>query len=700
MKKTTYVEVNVGNKSLRIETGILAQQANGAVTVQLGDTLLFSAVTASAKAPEDIDYFPLQVEYREKFYASGQFPGGFYKREARPSEKEILTARFTDRPIRPLFQKGYRNEVQINNMLLSADRENDGDILSIVASSAALVISDLPFYGPIAAVRVGRIDGKFIINPTNTEREQSDLDLIYACNQDLPIMIEGDAHEINEADLVSAMKAAHSACKPIIEAQNELRQKLKLPNKTFTDEKIDKSVLQAATAIAETDLVQALTIHEIKERKRQVDEVYEKFTAKLLESYPDLSAEKCKTIFEQLETTFIRSHILEKKCRLDGRGFDEIRTLRGSAGLIPRAHGSALFQRGETQALAVLTLGSHFDTQNMDTITGGPSEKKFMVHYNFPPYSVGEVGRIGAVKRREVGHGVLAERSLQQMMPEDYPYTVRLVSEIMGSNGSTSMASVCAGTMALMDAGIKIAKHVAGISVGLVSDPKQSQLLVDITGEEDHYGDMDFKVAGTRDGITGVQLDLKINGVAWNLIEAALEKAHSARIKLIDFLANIIPEARHDLSAYAPRVKIMNINPEKIGSLIGPGGKNIRRITDLTGAQIDIEDDGTVRIFSVTADIMDMALREVTLATAEPEEGKIYNGRVTGIKDFGAFVEILPGKDGLVHISELADFRIKSVSDICKLGDQMWVKCIGIDDHGRIKLSRKAALKEKDATPA
>ncbi len=697
MTNTTFIETNIGTKSIRIETGLLAQQARGSVTVRMCDTIVFSAVTASDSPRKDIDYFPLQVEYREKFYASGQFPGGFFKREARPSEKEVLTARFTDRPIRPLFPKGYKNEVQINNTLLSADGENDGDVLSIVAASAALMISDIPFYGPIAAVRVGRIDGKLIINPTNSERDQSDLNLIFVSNQDLPVMIEGDAREIKEEDLLLAMKAGYEECKKIIDAQLQLRSKLGLPDKKIVEINDDEAMSKAAAEIAERDLTEALMIPEKKKRQTRVTEIRTNLKLKLTELFPEMPDKKFPDIFDDLEINLVRANVLKNKHRIDGRDFDEIRPLYGDVGLLPRAHGSSVFNRGETQALGTVTLGGKSDSQNMDSITGGPSEKIFMVHYNFPPYSVGEVGRLGSVGRREIGHGALAERSLAQVMPENHPYTVRLVSEIMGSNGSSSMASICAGTLALMDAGVKIKKPVAGISIGLFSDGSQSQLVTDITGKEDHCGDMDFKVAGTREGITGFQVDMKIHGLSWDLTAQAFTKALEARLRILDFLATIIAEPRNDLSQYAPRVEVIKINPEKIGFLIGPGGKNIRRITDLTGAQIDIEDDGTVHIFSVGKESMEKAVNEVGLITAEAEEGVIYNGKVTGIKEFGAFVEILPGKDGLVHISELADCHVKNVDEICKIGDQMSVKCIGIDDRGRIKLSRKAAMQDKDA---
>jgi len=698
MKDTTFVEINVGNKLIRIETGLLAQQAQGAVTVQSGETILFSAVTAADAPRAGIDYFPLQVEYREKYYAAGKFPGGFFKREARPSEKEVLTARLTDRPIRALFQKGFRNEVQINNMLLSADGETDADILSIVASSAALTLSNLPFYGPIAGVRVGRVDGAWVLNPTHSERNHSDLDLIYAATRDLPIMIEGDAKEISEADLLSAMKAAHAACVAIIDAQLALRRKLGLPPKVVADLVEDQALITAARGLAGAELAEALCIQGKQERRTRMNTIRETLKTKLTAQFPEMTDEQFRAMFDELEIETVRANILKHGHRIGGRDFDTIRPLAADVKLLPRAHGSALFSRGETQALGTVTLGSKGDIQKLDAITGGPVEKKFMLHYNFPPYCVGEVGRLGSTGRREQGHGALAERSLDAVMPPDYPYTVRIVSDIMGSNGSSSMASVCVGTLALMDAGVPIRQPVAGISIGLFTGGDRAVLVTDIIGEEDHCGDMDFKVAGTRQGITGFQVDLKIRGLDWALVAQAFEKARVARLQILDFMATILEKPRSEMSPYAPRVSVVKINPEKIGALIGPGGKNIRRITEITETQIDIEDDGTVSIFSTNQASMDMALREVSLVSAEAEEGVIYNGTVTGIKEFGAFVEIFPGRDGLVHISELADFRVNSVADICKIGDQMWVKCIGVDERGKIRLSRRAAMQEKGLT--
>lgn len=697
MENTKSVKTNVGDKEIIIEAGLLAQQAAGSVTVTMGETILFSAVTCTDEPREGIDYFPLQVEYREKFYAAGRFPGGFFKREARPAEKEILTARLTDRPIRPLFPKDYHNDVQVNNMLLSADGENDSDVLSIVASSAALTISEIPFMGPIAAVRVGRIDGQFVVNPTHSEREKSDLDLIYAATRELPLMIEGGGKEVSEADLLAAMKFGHETCVKLIDIQLELRKALGLPDKVVKEAVLDTTLLDAMREAMGAELEGILLVPGKQERHEKMNAARDALKEKMLEKFEKMTEEEFRSAFDELEIEIVRKNFLEKGKRIDGRGVGDLRELSGQVGLLPRTHGSALFSRGETQALGTVTLGTKSDTQSLDAVTGGDEDKKFMLHYNFPPYSVGECGRLGFTGRREIGHGALAERSLVEIIPEDYPYTVRLVSDIMGSNGSSSMASVCVGTLAMMDAGVPIKRPVAGISIGLFTDEGKAELVTDILGAEDHCGDMDFKVAGTRDGITGFQVDLKIHGLRWELVEGAFTKAKEARLKIIDFIESVIAEPRSEMSQYAPRVHRTQIPVDKIGELIGPGGKNIRRITELSGAQIDIEEDGTVSIYAVGKESMDMALQQVELTTAKPEEGKLYDGTVTGIKEFGAFVEILPGQDGLVHISEMAEERVRSVEDICQLGDQMWVKCIGIDDKGRIKLSRKAALKEMDA---
>ncbi|HMP90055.1 MAG TPA: polyribonucleotide nucleotidyltransferase [Kiritimatiellia bacterium] len=691
------VEVNIGGKMLTLETGLMAKQASGAVSARIGDTIVFSAITATKTPREGVDFFPLQVEYREKFYAAGRFPGGYFKRESKPSEREILTARVTDRPLRPFFPAGYRNDVQINNAMLSADGQHEPDILSVIAASAALTVSEIPFFGPIAAVRVGRINGQFVVNPTHDEMEKSDIKLTYAGNRDYPIMIEGNANEISDADMVAAMKFAHSFMAPIIEAQLELRRQMGLPEKVVTETLPDSEQLATARAIAGDALISALAIKGKLERQDKVTEIKASLEAALKEKYPDMTSEQFFQLFDAFEIESTRRLVLEKKTRIGGRGFDQLRDLYAEVGLIPRTHGSSLFQRGETQSLATVTLGTSDDVQDLDAVAGGPNEKRFILHYNFPPYSVGEVGRLGMTSRREIGHGNLAERSIVPVIPADYPYSIRVVSEIMESNGSSSMASVCAGTLALMDAGVPITKPVAGISVGLFSENDQAELVLDILGAEDHCGDMDFKVTGTRNGITGFQVDLKTRGLRWDLVEQAFSMANKGRHQILDYMQSVIADSRADLSPYAPRIQVLKINPEKIGALIGPGGKNIRRITEVSGAKIDIEDDGTVRVFASAKEAMDIAVREISAITAEPEPGKIYQGVVTGTKEFGAFVEFMPGREGLVHISELADFRVKAVEDICKNGDQMWVKCLAVDEmSGKVRLSRKAAMAEMD----
>lgn len=698
MNEAKTVDCTVGEKQIHIEAGLLAQQANGAVTIRMGDTVLICTVTAAKKPREGVDFFPLQVEYREKFYAAGRFPGGFFKREARPSEKEILTMRATDRPLRPLFPEGYRNEVQIISSLLSTDCLEEPDILSINGASAALTISDVPFNGPIGAVRVGRVNGEFILNPTHEQIAEGDLNLTYVGNRELPLMIEGDAKEIPEKDMFDAMKLAQESCVKLIDAQVALREALGLPEKIFEEQAVSEDLLAKARALAGKEMSDALTIPGKLERHEKVNAVRDSLKEGLLGQEPEMTDEEFFQLFDAFEIETVRNNVIDHKKRIDGRRSDELRPLAAQVGFLPRTHGSALFNRGETQALATVTLGTLKDAQSMDALSGGPDEKRFMLHYNFPPYCVGEPGRIGMTSRREIGHGNLAERSLKGVISEEYPYTVRIVSEIMGSNGSSSMASVCAGTLALMDAGVTITKPVAGISVGLFSRDDAAELVVDILGAEDHCGDMDFKVCGTREGITGFQVDLKIRGLRWDLVEGAFEMARKSRVEILDYMASVLPETRADLSEHAPRITQLKIPVDKIGALIGPGGKNIRRITDTYKVQIDIEEDGSVQIFSNDKDAMDAAVNEVEGLTAEAEEGKIYRGTVTGVKEFGAFVEILPGLEGLVHISELADFRVKQTEDICKPGDEMWVKCLSVEENGRIRLSRKAALAEKGET--
>ena len=698
MKNTTAVSVALGDKSMVFETGLLARQAAGQATCQLGETLVFSAVTSTNKPREGVDFFPLQVEYRERFYAAGRFPGGYFKREGRPTEKEILTARVTDRPIRPLFAEGFYNDVQINNALMTVDGENESDILSINAASAALMLSELPFYGPIGAVRVGMLDGQFVLNPTHEQIKKSVLDLVYVGRRDLPMMIEGSAKEISNADMVAAMKFGHEAVVKICDAQIELREKMGLPPKTVAEAGPDTEKVGKLREIAGADLEEALFTVMKLERQEKIGKVFDASFAKMQEIFGEdvITENYFKQLFDVIEIEIVRRNLLEKGRRMDGRSLDQLRQLTADVSILPRVHGSALFSRGETQAMAVVTLGTGRDEQELDGLTGGETSKRFTLHYNFPPYSVGEVRRLGGLNRREIGHGALAERSIEPMMPEDYPYAVRVVSEIMGSNGSSSMASVCVGTLALMDAGVPLKKPVAGISIGLVTgEGKPPVLFTDILGAEDHCGDMDFKVAGTRDGITGFQVDLKIRGLEWDLVAGAFDRASQARLEILKTMTEAIPAPRDDLSPYAPRILVVKINPEKIGALIGPGGKNIRRITETTGTQIDIEDDGTVSIFSNNKAHLDAALHEVEALTAEAEVGKIYRGKVTGIKDFGAFVEFLPDQEGLVHISELADFRVNRTEDVVKMGEEIWVKVLSVEDNGKVRLSRKAAMADR-----
>jgi len=697
MKDTVKVEFEVGGMPMSFESGVLAQQAAGAVTCQFGDNVLFSAVTTGSSR-EGCDFFPLQVEYKEKFYAAGRFPGGYFKREARPSESEILTMRVTDRPIRTLFPEGFYDEVQIHNTLMATDCTRACDFLSINAASAALLLTELPFGGPIGGVRIARIDGEFIINPTHDDMLKSDLDLTYVGTAEKTMMIEGSANEIPEADFIAAMKLGHEAIQPIITAQFELRKQLGLPAWKVVVEEKDTTLLDKARELAGDKFSTILAEGAKLKRHAAMDALKAEIKEQMIELFPEMADDDYGHAFHALEIETLRNNVLNKKTRIGGRGFDEMRELKGQVGVLPRVHGSAIFGRGETQALATITLGPKKDSQSMDAVTGGPNEKQFMLHYNFPPYSVGECGRLGFTSRREIGHGNLAERSIIPILPDNYPYAVRVVSEIMGSNGSSSMASACVGVLALMDAGVPIKAPVAGISVGLFTDGKeQSDLVIDILGTEDHCGDMDFKVVGTRKGITSFQVDLKIDGLNWEQVEGAFAMALKGRLEILDFMQTVIDGPREEMSKHAPRVEIVKIDPEKIGALIGPGGKVIRGITETYGVQIDVEEDGTVSIFSTDGEAMLGALKVVNGICAEAEIGAIYEGTVKTIRDFGAFVEILPGKDGLVHISELADFRVGSVEDICKEGDPMFVKVLDVDRDGKIRLSRKAAMAEKDA---
>jgi len=698
------VTASVGGKNLTLESGKIAKQADGSVIVQLGETVIITAAVAAPKAKEGQDFFPLTVDYREKAAAAGKFPGGYFKREGRPTEKEILTMRLTDRPIRPLFPKGWFNEVQVQTILLSADGENDPDVLSINGASAALMVSDIPWAGPIGAVRVGRVGGEFIANPTHSQMADSDLDLVYVGNDRDVVMIEGAAKEIPEADFNAALKFAHEAVQPIIAAQRELASKTGKPKREITLNIVSDEILNEAKKLAGDRIVPALLTPGKMAREAACKAIQNEVGAKLVEKF---GAEKVTDFtiaqaFYHIQKEGVRGLILKDGKRLDGRKTDEVRAISSEVGILPRAHGSALFQRGETQAITLATLGTTEDSQEMDSYTGGGSQKQFILHYNFPNFSVGETGRITGPGRREIGHGALAERSIEPMIPfKDFPYAIRVTSEIMESNGSTSMASVCGGTLALLDAGVPMIRPVAGISIGLCSEDDDNgnitsyKLLTDIIGWEDAFCDMDCKFAGTEKGITGFQLDLKLKGLPHKILAEALEAARVARLFILGEMAKTLPTHRAELSKYAPRILTLQINPEKIGALIGPGGKNIKRIVDESGCEINIEDDGTVHIYSVSEDGMRIAREAIEGMTAEAEIGKVYKGRVVTIKEFGAFVEFLPGKDGLVHISELSNKRVNKTEDVVKMGDEIWVKCLGVDEKGRVKLSRKAAMEER-----
>jgi len=694
----------IGSADLTISTGKLAKLADGSVTVRSGDTLILVAAVSATTVKEGQDFFPLTVDYREKAAAVGKFPGGYFKREGRPSEKETLTSRMTDRPLRPLFPKGYFYDTQVISVLLSADGENDPDILSITGASAALCISDIPFAGPIGAVRIGRINGEFVVNPTHTQRQQSNLDLVYVGSAEEVVMIEGAAYEISEEDFIRALEFAQPYVRQIVDMQKELAAVVGKPKREVELLSVRDDLLEIAYQVAGDRIEAALYTPGKVARGKAVDALRQEVNAAILAKYPDATPFEISQAFDYLQKKAFRISILDRKTRCDGRGLHELRPLAGEVGLLPRSHGSALFQRGETQALALATLASAEEAQMIDAYTGGDPSKRFILHYNFPPFSVGETGRFGSTSRREIGHGALAERSIAPIIPSEaeFPYAIRISSEVMESNGSTSMATVCAGVMALMDAGVPIRKPVAGISVGLVTEFQLDRLeryttLTDIIGSEDHFGDMDFKLCGTREGVTGFQLDLKLAGISHAIMSEAIREARDARMKVLDVMNEAIQSPRKELSQYAPRIETVKIHPDKIGLLIGPGGKTIKGIVAETGAEINIDDDGSVHIYSASRDSLNRAKEIISGMTKEIEVGESYHGRVVSIKEFGAFVEVLPGKDGLVHISELADFRVKSVEDVVKVGDLVWVKCIGIDEKGRVKLSRKAAMKERNA---
>ena len=698
------VTAKVGDKEITIGSGHITKQADGTVTVQMGETIVMTAVVAANKSRDGQDWFPLQVDYRERASACGVIPGNYFRREGRPSDKEILTCRLTDRPIRPLFNKGWFNECQVYGLLLSADGENEPDVLSILGASAALMVSDIPWAGPLGAVRVARIDGKFVANPTNDEMAESDLDLLYVGNETDVVMYEGSADQITEADFIKALKFGQECCIPQIEAQKELVKKCGKEKRDISDQLfvVPPAIFDKAEELGGGDrIVEALLTVAKLEREHKVSAIKDEVAAKLREEFgeDEVTGPVVDQAFYHIQKTALRGLILEKGKRLDGRSLDTLRPVQCEVGVLPRTHGSALFTRGETQALVTTTLGTTDDAQRFDSYTGGPDRKQFLLHYNFPNYSVGETGRIMGPGRREVGHGALAERSLLPMLPMDdnYPYAVRLIAEILESNGSSSMASVCGGSLALMNAGVEMKGACAGISIGICTDLDDNgkitdhRILTDIMGWEDAFCDMDCKIAGSKEGITGFQLDLKLKGLPMDIMEEAIEAARVARHNIIDTMNETISEAG-EMSPYAPRITQLKVDPDKIGLIIGPGGKNIKRIVEESGCEINIEDDGTVNIYSLNPEGMQVAVEEIEGMTAEPEVGRVYEGTVVSIKDFGCFVEFLPGKDGLCHISELSDKRVDKATDVVKEGDRIPVKLIGVDERGKVRLSRKAAM--------
>ncbi len=700
------ISCTLGGGTLTFETGKLAKLADGAVTVRLGDTMVIVTAVSATKIKEGLDFFPLSVEYKEKASAAGRFPGGYFKREGRPTEKEILTCRMTDRPLRPLFPKGYFYETQIVALLLSADGDNDPDILAMNGASAALCVSDIPFAGPIGAVRIGRVGGEFVVNPTHSQRDESDLDLVYVGNKTDVIMIEGAATELPEEEFKKALRFAQEQVQLLVRAQEELAAKAGKAKREAPLMIARDDLLEVAYQVAGDRIEDALYRPSKIERSKAVAALRDEVEAKIKELHPDVTAFEISQAFDYLQKKAFRVSILDKQQRCDGRSVDQIRQLTGEVGLIPRVHGSALFSRGETQAVALATLAPADEAQEMDTYAGGPGSKRFILHYNFPPFSVGECGRFGGQNRREIGHGALAERSIAPVIPpqETFPYAIRISSEVMESNGSTSMATVCSGSMALLDAGVPLTRPVGGISVGLVTEYEGGQMkryltMLDILGSEDHFGDMDFKLCGTEQGVTGFQLDLKLPGIPLSILEEAVDKAKTGRTEVLGVMNASINQPK-PLSPYAPRIEIVKINPDKIGELIGPGGKNIKGIQAESGAEISIEDDGTVYIYAHRKESMERAVELVSGISAEVEIGKTYTGKVVSTTNFGAFMRVVGSKDGLIHISELADFRVKAVEDVVKVGDVVTAKCIGIDDKGRVKMSRKAAMKEMDQQAA
>lgn len=686
------VEFEVGGRTLTIESGKVAKQADGAVTVRYGDSMILATAVAAPEVREEQDFFPLTVDYREKAYAAGKIPGGFFKREGRPSEKEILTSRLIDRPLRPLFPEEFLNEVQILVSVLSSDQENDGDVLGIIGASAALAISKIPLSEPIGAVRIGRVNQEWVINPTHSQLEESDLNLVAAGTDDNIMMVEGGCSEISESELLQALELAHREIKLVIEKINELVGMCGKPKMEVKKQEINPDLEKEVTQLAKSEIDQANRIHEKSARQEALDKTKEKVLEALKEKYPK-SDNTIVNILHQLEKESVRKMILEENLRADGRKADVIRPITCEIGVLPRTHGSALFTRGQTQSLVATTLGTKIDEQRIEDLLG-ESRKSYMLHYNFPPFSVGEVRPNRGPGRREIGHGALAERAIEPVIPKDelFPYTIRIVADILESNGSSSMATVCGGSLALMDAGVPIKTAVAGIAMGLVKGDKKSVVLTDISGIEDHLGDMDFKVSGTRKGITAFQMDVKAEGIGLEILNEALEQARVARLEVLNTMDKTISAPRPELSVYAPRITSIKIKPERIGEVIGTGGKIIRAIIEQSGAKIDIEDDGMVYIAATNPESAEKAKQMIMKLLEEPEMGKVYLGKVKKVTTFGAFVEIIPGQEGLVHISELDFRRVQRVEDVVNVGDEVQVKVIGIEPDGKIRLSRKATL--------
>lgn len=686
-------EISLGGKTFSFETGRFAKQAHGSVMVRYADTMVLAAVVSADETKEGQDFFPLQVEYREKTAAAGKIPGGFFKREGRPTEKEILSSRLIDRPIRPLFPKKYWNETQVLITVYSSDMQHDGDVLGACAASAALMVSDIPFDGPIGEVRVGRVGGKLIINPTYDELENTDLDVTIAGTVDSIMMVEGESKEVSEEELLNALSFGHEAVKELCKAQIELAKILNVQKRSVVTVEPPAEMVADVRSLVEGRLRElSKTVLSKEERAAQTAAVYDQAKVALAEKYPEQS-DLIEEIVHDVEKAAMRSTILREGKRLDGRRLRDIRPITCEVGLLPRTHGSSLFTRGETQSLTTATLGTKLDEQILDGLLPETS-KRFMLHYNFPPFSVGEVGRLGGTGRREIGHGNLAERALKDLIPEEaeFPYTIRVVSDILESNGSSSMATVCAGSLALFDAGVPLKCAVAGIAMGLVKEGDEVVVLSDILGNEDHLGDMDFKVAGTTEGITALQMDIKIKGISVEIMGRALAQAKEGRLHILEIMSQTLSTPRADISQYAPRLQTLKIPVDMIGPLIGPGGKNIRQLVKDSGAEINIEDDGTVTVAAVQKESADKAIAAIKRLTEVPEVGKVYQATVKKIMEFGAFVEILPGKEGLVHISQLDVNRVGKVEDVLKLGDTIEVKLMKIDEEGRLNLSRKALL--------